>query len=151
MEGLVLSVYQFYYWVDDGNEYLFALFVDLEKGLCGVFDDALQGADVAVLAIDNAETDNFVEIELVAGELGQQVKGQVQVVSGQGMGFVGSKILKGDDGLVAVDIVHFEKVGDKTGLGFYEDRVEVGVVLRAVHVEIEDHLSFVSERLGDVA
>ena len=72
-------------------------------------------------------------------------------MSGQRMGFVGGKILKGDDGLVAVDIVHFEKVGDKTGLGFYEDRVEVGVVLRAVHVEIEDHLSFVSERLGDVA
>ena len=146
----MFAVHLFYDGVDDGNENLFALFEDLEEGLRGVFDDGLQGAYVAVLAVDDTETNDFVEVELVSRELGQQVEGQVEVVSGKGVGFIGGEVFEGDDGFVAVEVVHLEEIGHKAGLGLDKGTVESGIVLWGVNVEVEDHLAFVSERFGDV-
>ena len=71
----MFAVHLFYHRVYDGNEYLFALFVDLENGLCRVFDDGLQGTNVAILAVNDAESCDLVEVELVAREFWQQVEG----------------------------------------------------------------------------
>ena len=146
----MFAVHLFYDGVDDRYEYLFALFDDLKKGLGGVFDDGLKGADVAVLAVDDTESVDFVEVELVSREFGQQVEGQVEVVSGQVVGFVGGEVVESDDGFVAVDVVHLEEVGHKAGLGLDKSAVECGVVLRGVNIEVEDHLAFVSKGFGDI-
>lgn len=77
MYALFFSVHLFYHGVDDRNEYFCVIFHDLEEGLGGVFDDAFDDADVAVLFVNDPKTDNFVEVELVACELGQKVEGKV--------------------------------------------------------------------------
>lgn len=94
---------------------------------------------------------HFVEIELVAGEFGQQVEGQVQVVSREGGGLFGGQLLEGGHGFVAVDAVNLEEMGHQSVLGLHKSGVELGVVVGAVHVEEQHQLSFISESLGDAS
>ena len=96
----------------------------------GVFEHLLEGADVAVDGVDDAEADDFVEVEAVAVEVGEEVEGEVEVVSGEGGCLVGGEFFEGDDGAVVVELVDVEEVGNEPPFDLDEGGVESGVVGR---------------------
>lgn len=151
MNTFFFSIDLFNHGVDNGNEYLGVIFHDLEERLSRIFDDAFDDADIAMFLVDDPKSDNFVEIELVACELGQEVERKVEVMADKRESLFLAYLLKGGHGFVAGDAVEVEEIGHEVAFDFHKGGVKLGIILRAINVKEHDNLSFNSEGLGDFA
>ena len=77
IDGFILPVHLFYDWVDNWDKNFLVAVDDLEKWLGWIFNDGLNGANVAVGIVYHAKPSHLVKIELISSQFWQYIEGEV--------------------------------------------------------------------------
>ena len=135
-----------------GNQDLGAVVIDLHDGVVADFQKPRAGADFAEALVCDGEADNFVEVELVAGQWGKLLHGEINLHGGEVAAVVRTDGIELDDELVVAPVGDMlDGVGDFLAVEVKEERVELGVALGIVGFKKGTQIPFQSERSGQCA
>ena len=110
--------------------------------LGSVVPDFPQLAYVARFGIDHLEAPHLMEIELFAGQRRQKLQRQVQSTAHQGLRRLEIRILEMEYRPIGTNLDALYEIRHQGSLAFHEDRIQLGIGFRFVHIQKHGHIAF---------